>query len=705
MIADNYLQLRNEVESAISGLLKLSVEMRRDAAHIETLDGLLKDIREPLLFVVVGEVKAGKSSLLNALFGQEFAKVDVLPATDRVYIFRYGETESSVEVSPQLTERYQPIAFLKDFNVVDTPGTNTMVPQHQTITESFIPRADLILFVFSVTNPWTQSAWALLDLVQKKWLKNLIFVIQQIDLRDAAEIEIIRGHLKDTAMQKLGFAPPIFAVSARKALLARTTGLDKERLWEESQFGPLEDQISRTVTETGARILKLRSTAQTGNLILTDLADEVRGSFDLIARDEQHLERVRNFIQVRKEQTLRQIAGFLRGVERACRDCAEHGKKLIEEKLSFWKTWRLLWSRAQWQHDFQHEVETKLRETVQPQVENAVQLLETDLRSLWPQLQDTIEAQFASEGQNRVSKTIPDFARQRRELLQSIELTLVERIAGKSVEEQLARTFKESAAWLRPAAGVAAAGGIATVVAAMISASVADVTGIVATSALVLGTFVAFGQRRKVLRAYEKEMESETRRTDRGHRAADGARDRFILQRNLERLRSPGDFLRHGTEALPAAPDPGGRFETRLQPAERPPGNRPLARRATSLSRSSPARRAAGWISPGAARSRSDCCRQNCATARMGHRALRQIASRSRRSIAGQGNRARQAKHRDRRRDSGSASAVRSGRHTGSDRCGMARNLPIARSKPGCLCESRASGLCKPTVPARCNPV
>ena len=122
MIADSYLQLRSEVETALSGLLKLSLEMRRDPAHLATLDGLLKDIREPLLFVVVGEVKAGKSSLLNALFGQEFAKVDVLPATDRVYIFRYGDEESSVEVSPQLTERYQPIPFLKNFNVVDTPG-------------------------------------------------------------------------------------------------------------------------------------------------------------------------------------------------------------------------------------------------------------------------------------------------------------------------------------------------------------------------------------------------------------------------------------------------------------------------------------------------------------------------------------------------------------------------------------------------------
>src|SRR2546430_17245696 len=90
MIADNYLQLRTELETALGKLLRLSSEMRRDSATLDTLHALLTDVREPLLFVVVGEVKAGKSSLLNALFGEEFAKVDVLPATDRVYIFRHG---------------------------------------------------------------------------------------------------------------------------------------------------------------------------------------------------------------------------------------------------------------------------------------------------------------------------------------------------------------------------------------------------------------------------------------------------------------------------------------------------------------------------------------------------------------------------------------------------------------------------------------
>jgi GTPase SAR1 family protein len=508
MIADSYLQLRTELETALADLLKLSSEMRRDPASLDTLQGLLRDIREPLLFVVVGEVKAGKSSLLNAIFGQEFARVDVLPATDKVYIFRYGETEATVDVSPHLTERHQPIAFLRDFNVVDTPGTNTIVAEHQTITETFIPRADLVLFVFSVTNPWTQSAWTLLEFVQKKWLKNIVFVLQQADLREAAEVATISAHLEQTALQKIGSAPPIFAVSARKALLAKTGAAEHEHLWAESGFAPLEEQINRMVTG-GAGIMKLHSSGQTAGVILAEVTDELRGSFEMIVRDEEQLAKLTTLLQARKEQTRRQIAGFLRGVDRACRDCAQHGTKLLEEKLSFWKTWRLIWSRAQWQHDFQNDVETKLRATVQPQVENAVQLLEADLRSIWPQLQDSIDAQFASDGKNRLGKATPDFAQQRRELLQSIHLTLVERIAGKGVEERLARTFAESATWLRVPAGVAAAGGIATVLAAMISASVADVTGILATSALALGTFFAFAQRRKILSAYDKEMEAK----------------------------------------------------------------------------------------------------------------------------------------------------------------------------------------------------
>jgi ribosome biogenesis GTPase A len=509
MVADLYLQLRNRTEAALRALLKLTADMQRDTVMLDTIQELLKDVREPLLFVVVGEVKAGKSSLLNALFGQEFCKVDVLPATDRVYIFKHGAREENVDVSAQVTERYQPIGFLENFNIVDTPGTNTMVAEHQEITENFIPRADLVFFVFSVVNPWGASAWDLLRFVNQKWLKNIVFVLQQADLREPNEIEVIEKHLRETANEKLGFAPPIFAVSARKALLARTSGLDKERLWTESRFEPFEQHINLMVDQSRHGLRKLISTCQTATVILSDSGLRVRNLLATIVRDEEQLSRLEGILQTRKEQTLRQVGGFLRGIEQACRRCETQGQQLLEHNLSFWRTWRLVFGKAQWQEKFQADLENKMRELIQPQVENALQLLETDLRSLWPQLQDTMENQFKGDARVQLSQTIPDFARQRRELLQSIELTLVERIAGRGMEAQLERMFRETANWLRVPAGVAAAGGLVTLIAAMSSAAVADVTGIVAASAFVAGTLVAFGRRRKILAEYHRQMEAK----------------------------------------------------------------------------------------------------------------------------------------------------------------------------------------------------
>jgi ribosome biogenesis GTPase A len=515
MIAEYYLRLRTELENALASLLQLVSELERDSIMLETIKGLIRDAREPFLFVVVGEVKAGKSSLLNALFGQEFCRVDLLPATDRVYIFKYGTDEQSVDVSPQLTERYQPIDFLRDFNVVDTPGTNTMVAEHQTITENFIPRADLVLFIFSVINPWAASAWELLRFVQKKWLKNVVFVLQQADLREPNEVAIIHRHLEDTANEKLGFAPPLFAVSARKALLSRTNGLDKERLWQESNFGQLEDHISMMVSRERTRMLKLASTCQTASLILSDSAQRIRRCLGTIVRDETQLAGLQSTLEARKDQTLRQIAGFLRGIEQASRVCEDQGEQMLQHQLSFWRTWRLVFGKAEWQHEFQAELETKMRNQIQPQLENALQLLETDLRGLWPQLQNTMESKFAAESKVHLNQTIPDFARQRRELLQSVQLALVERVGGKEMEEQLERMFRETGSWLRLPAGLAAAGGIVAFIAAMSSAAVADVTGIVAASAAVIGTFIAFGRRRKILAEYRRQMESK--RTELSH--------------------------------------------------------------------------------------------------------------------------------------------------------------------------------------------
>ena len=504
MIADRYLQLKGELENVLAGLIKLASEMQRSGEQLDTLQSLLRDITEPLLFVVVGEVKSGKSSLLNAIFGNEFAKVDVLPTTDRVYIFRHGPEEKTTEVSPKLTERYLPIPFLRDVNVVDTPGTNTMVKEHQMVTEDFMPRADVVLFVFSVANPWTQSNWEFLDFLQKTWLKNVIFVIQQIDLREPTEIDVIHRHVQDTAMRRLGFVPPIFPVSARKALLARTSGLDKEKLWEESAFAPLEEQINFIVTESGARMLKIRSTYQAARAALDDLQREIRSILKKISADTAVLDRLQELLATRRQQMLRQVAGLVREVERAYDETTKERAELLRRRFSWWRSFNLIWRRTAGQEELQTQIETQLRQLMQPQMEKAIRTLETDLRALWPQMQDLLENQLSADLQKDARQSLPNFSGQRRELSESIQSAFIDMLTGKSFREQLTRSFTQTSIWLRVVAGViVVAAGVGTL-AKMPNLKVASMT----VSSIGVGSAIAlaFNHRRRILRDCEQQL-------------------------------------------------------------------------------------------------------------------------------------------------------------------------------------------------------
>ncbi|XPM53543.2 MAG: dynamin family protein [Leptolyngbya sp. IPPAS B-1204] len=109
----------------------------------ETVAGLRRNIAEPFLFVVVGEVKAGKSSFVNALLEAEVCATDIEPCTDSIQQIVYSDNRYVTQIEPNLRKIGLPIEILKDISIVDTPGTNTIVAEHQIITEKYIPNSDL----------------------------------------------------------------------------------------------------------------------------------------------------------------------------------------------------------------------------------------------------------------------------------------------------------------------------------------------------------------------------------------------------------------------------------------------------------------------------------------------------------------------------------------------------------------------------------
>jgi len=368
-----------------------------------------------------------------------------------------------------------------------------------------MPRADVVLFVFSVANPWTQSNWEFLDFLQKTWLKNVIFVLQQIDLREPTEIDVIHRHLQDTAMRRLGFVPPIFSVSARKALLARTSG-DEERLWVESGFAPLEEQISFIVTESSTRMLKLRSTFQATRVALEGLNREVRGFLDKIAADVAVLQRLDTLLQTRREQMLRQVTALVREVESIYEETTKKRTTLLCQELTWWRGFQLIWRRTGDHPDLHAKIEANLRQLLQPQMQPAVSKLEIDLRGLWPQTQDLLENQLSPDLQKEARQSVPDFAGQRRELSESIQAAYIDILAGKTLQEQLARSYSQTALWLRVVVAIIAIAGAVAFFTRARSATAAMAALMVAGIGVVIAVFLAFNPRRKVLRDYERQF-------------------------------------------------------------------------------------------------------------------------------------------------------------------------------------------------------
>src|SRR5688572_11133276 len=226
--------------------------------HPET-GNIIADLRdrieEPFMFVIVGEVKAGKSSFINALLADpDLCAVAPSPMTDTIQQIIYGETYKVVDVSPYLKRIYKPDEILRDIAIVDTPGTNTIIQHHQEITERFIPGADLIVFVFEAKNPYRQSAWDFFDFMHEEWHKKIVFILQQKDLMDPKDLAINIQGVNDHA-QKKGISNPLtFSVSAKQEL---------EGNQAESGFLPLKKFITEHITGGNAQKQKLISVNST----------------------------------------------------------------------------------------------------------------------------------------------------------------------------------------------------------------------------------------------------------------------------------------------------------------------------------------------------------------------------------------------------------------------------------------------------------
>ena len=127
---------------------------REDEVAMASSAGQLDEL---FLLVVVGEFNAGKSAFINALVGQPVLQEGVTPTTARIHVLKYGDTLNRESSDGGIQIVQAPVELLREIHIVDTPGTNAIIREHEQLTNEFVPRSDLVLFVTSADRPFTET--------------------------------------------------------------------------------------------------------------------------------------------------------------------------------------------------------------------------------------------------------------------------------------------------------------------------------------------------------------------------------------------------------------------------------------------------------------------------------------------------------------------------------------------------------------------
>ena len=247
----------DEVRALLAEAIERLGRLGMDALDLQQA---LRDLEGPFLLVVAGEFNSGKSSLLNALLGQSLLKEGVTPTTDRIQLLAYGERAAEEPLGPDAVLIRLPAPLLKTIRLVDTPGTNAVIERHQILTERFLPRADLLLFVTSADRPFTESERRFLELV-KGFEKPLALVVNKIDLLDEAGRAEVRRFVETQSERTLGLRVPLFLVSARtgegladlEAYIENLLATDASRIKLGSPLGVLLRRLEAAEAKLGAR--------------------------------------------------------------------------------------------------------------------------------------------------------------------------------------------------------------------------------------------------------------------------------------------------------------------------------------------------------------------------------------------------------------------------------------------------------------------
>jgi small GTP-binding protein len=509
ILSDRQQALLAEERRLLAELGAVLARLDVDAEDQDTFRRSLRQLDELFLLVVVGEFNAGKSAFINALLGQRVLEEGVTPTTSRIGLIKHGPAVHREATESGLDVITAPMEMLREINIVDTPGTNAVLREHEALTREFVPRSDLVLFITSADRPFTESERAFLQSI-REWGKKVIVVVNKVDILEKEEdVRQVVSFVSENFRSLLGVTPEVFPVAARLALRAKT-GQDGPEAMAKSRFEPLESYVAGTLDEEERVRLKLLNPLGVGLHLLVKHLERTEARLELLRADVETIESIDRQLALYREDLARDFRFRLADVEKVLLEFERRGMEFFDEMLRVGRVFDLV-SQSKLKRAFEREVVADLPQLVEKRVEEVIDwMVESDLRQ-WQGVTEHLERRKAHHSDRLVGRVMGVFEHDRARLLEGVRREAQRALETYDRDKESSRLAESvQVAVAGTAALQVGALGLGTIFTMLATTTMADMTGILAAGALsVLGLLILPARRaaaKNELRAKVEDM-------------------------------------------------------------------------------------------------------------------------------------------------------------------------------------------------------
>ena len=372
IINEKYIKIIEDTREILSQLHG-NVKKHSNPELEEKLISAIDNLESLFLVVFVGEFSTGKSTIINAIIGEKTLDEGITPTTDKISIIKYGE-EKGVELKDGIATFTVNQKNLENLYIVDTPGTNVTIEQHEQITQNFIPRADIIFFTIGAERAVTGSESDFIKFLKDDWKKKIVFLLNKIDIAsDDEEYNELIQHSTSELQRIFSIEPHIIPISAKREL-------DKSESLN-SGFDELRKYLFETLSEDEKIRIKLNYSLDLSLKLAEETEISIEENLLKINKDIQKLNDFESRIEGMKEDLIENSGQFTERIRSRLLEFKNRGIEFIDNLIRFENILKLI-RKEKIAKEFEQKVSLQTVKEIEKDLDDMVAWTESSSKNI-----------------------------------------------------------------------------------------------------------------------------------------------------------------------------------------------------------------------------------------------------------------------------------------------------------------------------------